>query len=525
MKAIAAVLAVSLLSAAARASADDLHGPIRIETGLLQGVSNQAQDVVAFKGIPYAAAPVGNLRWRGPQPPAKWEGVRKADKFGASCPQPPGSGHPPYTKDLFGDHAMSEDCLFLNVWTPARSAAEELPVLFFIHGGNYTTGSGSGNITDGEAMARKGLIVVTANFRLGIFSGLGHPQLTAESPHRACANYGLLDIIATLRWVRNNIRAFGGDPHKVTIAGQSTGAHSAHYLTASPLCKGLFRGVIAVSFPYDYLTKPHAIPNLWQKEQDGLKFAAAKKAKSLEDLRKIPAGDLVARDPAVVQAKLMHLGAGIATDGWAFPVDYPAALDRGLESDVPTLTGLTADDFGPPAKYSRTTVASFAASVPKVLAEKKDAFLALYPATTDQEARAMDKLAQLEHRMACVFYWAKRRAKTAKTPVYTYLFEQAVPWPEHPEFGAFHGSDLVYAFSNLPRLKRPWTEADRHVAEEVSSYWVNFVKTGNPNGANLPRWAAFHADNPATMVLGVKSAARPIAGKERLGFYRDLLEK
>jgi para-nitrobenzyl esterase len=323
--------------AALHAAETDLRKPVRIETGLVEGVPNQENDVVAFKGIPYAAPPVGNLRWREPQPPAHWEGVRKADAFGASCPQPVGSGNPPYTKDLFGHREQSEDCLFLNVWTPAKSAADKLPVLFFIHGGSYTTGSGSGNILDGEALAGKSIIVVTVNFRLGIFAGMGHPQLNAESPHHVCGNYGLLDIIAALRWVQNNIGAFGGDPGKVTLAGQSSGASAVHYLTASPLAKGLFRAAIATSFSYDYLTKPHVIPFVRQKEQDGQKFAEAKNARSLGELRKIPAADLVAKDPAVASARIIHLGGGVATDGWAFLLEYPAALDSGSKDRLSLL--------------------------------------------------------------------------------------------------------------------------------------------------------------------------------------------
>jgi para-nitrobenzyl esterase len=228
MKRTLFTLAVLLLAlpAALHAADSDLRKPVRIETGLVEGVPNQAGTVVAFKGIPYAAPPVGNLRWREPQPPAHWEGVRKADAFGPSCPQPPGSGLPPYTKDLFGHQEQgdqSEDCLFLNVWTPAKSAADKLPVLFFVHGENYTTGSGRSNILDGEALAGKGIIVVTVNFRLGILAGMGHPQLTAESPHHVCGNYGMLDIIAALKWVHDNIAAFGGDPGKVTLCGQSSG--------------------------------------------------------------------------------------------------------------------------------------------------------------------------------------------------------------------------------------------------------------------------------------------------------------
>ncbi len=502
-----------------------LRQPIQVESGQLEGVHDQESGVVAFKGIPYAAPPVGALRWREPQPPVRWEGVRQTAAFGASCTQPVSACTPPYTVEFSVTGATSEDCLFLNVWTPAATAADKLAVLVYLHGGSGTHGSGSVPVYDGTALARKGIIVVTLNFRLGILAGMGHPQLTRESPHHACGNYGMLDIIAALQWVRHNISAFGGDSDKVTLCGQSSGGMALHYLTASPLAKGLFRGALAVSFPYDYLTKPHAVGNVWQKEQEGLKFATAKKAPTLEALRALPAAELIAYDPAVGTFTRNCLGGGVNTDGWAFPLEYPAALDQGLASDVPTLTGITADDFGPPARYLKTTAASFNAKVPKMFEGRAADFRSLYPASTDHAAREMEKLAQLEYRLSSVFYWAHRRAKTARTPVFTYLFEQAIPWPEHPEFGAFHSSDLVYEFNNLNRLQRPWSPADRRIADEVSSYWVNFVKTGNPNGTGRPTWLPFAADKPSTMALGLASGPRQIVAQERLGFFRDLLEK
>ncbi len=522
-------LAALLFVAGAGLAADaDLSKPVQVESGLVQGVPNPENDVVAFKGIPYAAPPVGNLRWREPQPPLKWEGVRKADKFGPQCAQPHGGPRAlPYSLMTRRDSesaTYSEDCLFLNVWTPARSAGDKLPVLVYFYSGT----------TPGEGLARKGILVVTLNHRIGIIGGMGHPELTKESPHHLSGNYGMLDMIAALQWVHTNIAAFGGDPAKVTIAGYSVGSTCVHHLTTSPVAKGLFRGVICMSFPYDYLTASHKVGNVWQKEQEGLKFAAAKKAKSIADLRNMSADDLFASDPAVGDFTRAVLGSALCLDGWALPTEYPVALDKGLASDVPTLTGITADDSPgcPPVGYLKTSVASFAKDVPKVFGEnreaftaRQDAYLALCPVTTDQEARETLKRAQLEYRMSTVFYWAKRRAAKATTPVYTYLFEQAIPCKEHPEFGAFHTSDLAYEFNNLKTLDHPWTEDDRRVAEQVSSYWANFVKTGNPNGENLPEWKAFDASNPTTMVLGAKPGPRAIAGKERLGFYRDLLEK
>lgn len=522
---IAAVLFI--LVQACFAADFDLNKPVQIETGFIEGVPDQENNVVSFKGIPYAAPPVGDLRWREPQPPLKWLGVRKTDKFGAQCAQPNRNpGTLPWSlmrqRDSEQSKSYSEDCLFLNVWTPAKSADDNLAVLVYI-----------GSIS-GEGLAKKGIIVVTFNHRLGIIGGMGHPELTRESPHHLSANYGMLDMIAALQWVHNNITAFGGDPDKVTIAGYSVGSTCVHYLTTSPVAKGLFRAAICMSFPYDYLMAIHKVGGVWQKEQEGLKFAAAKKAQSIEGLRKTSPEDLFAEDSAVNGFTRAVLGSAFCTDGWALPSEYPVALDKGLESDVPTLTGITADDAPgiPPVEYLKTTTASFSKELPGVFGEKRetframqDAYSAFCPVTTDQDARKFLKRAQLEYRMSTVYYWAKRRAQKAKAPVYTYVFEQAIPCKEHPEFGAFHTSDLVYEFNNLETLDYPWTEVDRLVANQVSSYWVNFVKTGNPNGQNLPEWKPFDAGDPSTMVLGADIGSRPITGKERIDFYRDLIEK
>lgn len=518
---------------ALHAGQSDFREVVRIDSGILKGVVNSEKDVIAFKGIPYAAPPVGRLRWREPLPPARWEGVRTADTFGASCTQPPNACLPPYTAEFSVTNAMSEDCLFLNVWTPAKSASDQLAVMVYIHGGAGIRGSGSVPIYDGEALAKKGILVVTINFRLGIFGGMGHPQLTKESPHRVCGNYGMLDIVAALKWVHENIAAFGGDPAKVTLCGQSSGCMVVHYLMTSPLAKGLFRGVIAMSFPYDYLMKPHAIGNVWQKEQEGLKFASAHKASSIEELRNIPASIVLADNPMVAPFTRACLSGSPNIDGWSFLMEYPKALDAGQVADVPVLTGITADDFGPPAKYLKTTVACLVAELPNVFGEKKKAFiekeadyLALCPAaSSDQAVRETVKQAQREYRMACVFHWATLRAKSARTPVYTYIFEQPIPWPQHPEFGVFHSSDLPYVFNNLIKLDRPWADDDRHVADQVSSYWVNFVKTGNPNGRMLPEWTPFDPSNSKIMAIGARPESREIGPKERLRFCQELLQK
>ena len=520
------IVLIALLAfgmAPAPAADQALAQPVRIATGLIAGAANVDGDVMMFKGIPYAAPPVGDLRWREPQPPAAWEGVRQTTAFSACCSQPVNAKQPPYTAEFSVVGGTSEDCLFLNVWTPARAATDRLAVMVYIHGGSGTHGSGSVAVYDGEALAKQGIIVVTVNFRLGPLAGMGHPQLTAESPHQVCGNYGLLDMLAALHWVQQNIAAFGGDAGKVTLCGQSSGCLAVHYLTTSPLAKGLFRGVIAVSFAYDYLTRPHGIGNVWQKEQKGLDFAKAKHAATLAELRRLTPDELIAQDPAVERFTRAVVGGSVNTDGWLIPHTYAEALDLGLASDVPTLTGFTHDDSGPPEEFLKTTVASFTAKVPAPMEAQKEAFLALYPVASDAEARAMEKQAQLDYRAATVFQWAGRRARNAHSPVYTYRFDQPIPWPAHPEFGAFHSSDLIYAFANLEQMDRPWSAEDRRVAEVYSAYWVNFIKTGDPNGGGLPVWRPFAADRPETMVIGAHCGPVPLATPPRLEFYRTLL--
>jgi len=490
----------------------DCRQPLRLDTGLVAGVVNPSGDTVAFKGIPYAAPPVGKLRWRDPQPPSHWEGIRKAAKYGASCTQRIRNGQPA---------DQGEDCLFLNVWAPVTTSTEARPVLFFIHGGADRFGSGSDEGYAGEALAKKGIIVVTVNFRLGIFGGFAHPELTAESPWHTSGNYGFLDTIAALQWVRTNIAAFGGDPAKVTIAGQSSGAHTVHWLTVSPLAKGLFQRAIAVSFPQYILIKDHFIGDLAEREAHGLRFAALKRAKTLAELRAMPAAALIADDP-LPGSMQVH---GIIKDGRAVPDYYVPSYEHGQAADVPIMTGLTADDFGVLARYSKTTVASFQAAARREFGDHRTEFLRLYPAATDQEAREMDKQVQNERGMAEIFFWATWKAKHTKAPVYTYFFTQAAPNPERPELGASHGSDLVYEFDNLNTKDRPWTDHDRRVADQVSSYWVNFIKTGDPNGDGLPRWAPVDAGNPTTMVLGVPCGPRQIAEPGRMDFHRRTLAK
>ena len=320
-----------------------VNGTVKVASGSLEGTT-MTSGIRVFKGLPYAAPPVGDLRWRPPQPPAKWNGVRKADKFSDSCMQALTRSRNPWTKEFMVQNEASEDCLCLNVWTGAKAATEKRPVLVWMHGGGFNEGSGEIITYDGEELAKKGLIVVTINYRLGIFGFYTHPELTKESPQHASGNYGLLDCVAALEWVQKNIAAFGGDPSRVTIAGQSAGAMAVHALTASPLAKGLFHRAIAESGSgVGRRTK-----ELAASEQDGVKWAEAKGATSLQALRAKPAADLMggARFAPVV-------------DGWFLPADTAVIFANGKQNDVPMLTGLTADEGSSAPTYGKVKAEDF----------------------------------------------------------------------------------------------------------------------------------------------------------------------
>lgn len=476
MKILFGLLYWMCLPAFVLASAENIDstGPVRVETGLLQGVTSPDKKVVSFKGIPYAAPPVGDLRWREPMPPLKWEGVRKAENFGAISPQLEFGTKNPAPES-------SEDCLFLNIWAPANSGGKKLPILFFVHGGMYQFGSGNMN---GEGMAQKGVIFISVNCRLGMFNSFGHPLLTKESPLKSSGNYGSLDLIAALKWIHRNIGAFGGDPNQITISGQSTGSNNVHYLTTSPMAKGLFRGLIAISFPYDFLMKQQAIGNQNQIEQNGLAFAKKRNINTLDELRKVPAAELTG-------------GGGPAYGSPIYPVNYPTALKNGLVSDVPTMTGMTLDDFFDPGYY--TDIAFYKKRVTRQWPDKAEKIFEKYPAKTNSEAVVMWKRLLNEQKLAQIFLWAKQRATTAKSPVFTYMFTHVQPL--EPKKGAYHGSDMFYSFNDVWDKNKPWRDADLKVAGIFSSYVVNFVKNGNPNGPGLPNWEAFDPNNPSTMYI------------------------
>jgi para-nitrobenzyl esterase len=492
-----------------------LEKPVQTESGLITGVKCDSSDVMVFKGIPYAEPPVGDLRWRAPQPPAKWEGVRNADAFCQACMQAQAHSRAPWTEEFMSHDSLSEDCLFLNLWTPAKSDKDSLPVLVYIHGGGYTEGSGSIKVYDGEELAKKGIIVITINYRLGVLGFLAHPELSAESSDHVSGNYGLLDQIAALQWIQKNITAFGGDPDRVTIAGQSAGAGSVNMLVVSPLAKGLFHRAIAES---GSSVNRMMMTTLADAEATGVKFAELKGAKSMADLRAMTYEQLT----AVAEGQIpQRFSANV--DG-RFLTDNPLTLfAAGKQNDVPTLTGLNADEGSASPTYGKTPVKDYKERIKTMYKDNAKDFFALYPVTNDEQAGRVEKDAARDQGRVSMFLYAKNRAKTAKKPLFSYYFDRGIPWPEHPEFAAFHTSEVPYVFNNLKMLNRPWEKGDSTLADQMSDYWVNFISTGNPNGEGLPEWPAFDSTVYNTFRLGFAIESMPIATEEKYSFFKGFL--
>lgn len=486
--------------------------PIRIETGLLTGTTT-SDGVRVYKGIPFAAAPVGDLRWRAPQPPVKWEEVRKADQFSAACVQFLGRSRPPWTEEFMVQESASEDCLCLNVWTNAKRANAKLPVLVYIHGGGYQEGSGAVAVYDGGELAKKGLVVVTINYRMGVFGFLALPELSRESGHNSSGNYGMLDQVAALQWVRKNIAAFGGDPARVTIAGQSAGAGSVHNLTASPLAKGLFHRAIAESG--SGLT---GIPmsTLAEAEKAGARFLEASGATSLQSLRALSADDLlkVAREPRTPPIPFRP-----NVDEWFLPADIATIYREGNQNDVPILTGLTADEGSSAPAYGKIKAEDFARQSRDRHKEMAETFLQLYPSDTPERSSLSQKQSARERGMASMYLWAVERVKHTKAKLFTYYFSRGIPWPQNPQYGAFHTGEVPYVFGTLNSLQRPWEPVDRKLAQTMMSYWANFAATGDPNGKSLPRWAQFDPELKTTMELGEKIGPRSLMEPSHLSFW------
>ncbi len=536
--AVTADLTTAYAAPAAGTAKDPLTGPVRIDTGLVSGTQALLSGVAVYKGIPYAASTAGANRWRPSQPPAAWSGVRKADAFGDICPQggamgpgaapspssspSPTSSPSPSPSSSASQTAMSEDCLNLNVWTAAASAKERRPVLVWIYGGRFVSGSGSDPAFDGSGLAAKGLVVVTLNYRTGVFGFLATPELSAESGHGS-GNYGLLDQIAALRWVRRNIHAFGGDPNRVTIAGQSAGAASVQHLVYSPLTRGLFHGAIMESGAYhprdtQIRTLASSYRTLATAESQGTAYATAHNAATLADLRALTVTELLvgnnANDTSVPGNPPPPLFRPVL-DGYVMPRTYWEALRTGAQHDVPIMNGNNRNENGASPNLS-VTVSGYQSTAASTYGSMADEFLTLYPASTDSEASARTGDAIRDRDRTSAHLWATAWARTAKSPVFSYFWTHAPPGQSS---GAYHGSEIQYMFGNLYAGGSSWTDTDEEIADRLSSYVVNFVTHGDPNGSGLPVWAASKADTPTVMELGDAWKPVKVAAPAKADFF------
>ncbi|RXK53812.1 carboxylesterase family protein [Oleiharenicola lentus] len=485
-----ALIALFALAAATLGFAQ-APAPVRTDTGLVQGVTEK--DLAVYKGIPFAVPPVGDLRWRAPQPAAKWEGVRAADKFGPD----------PYQGD--GKGGVSEDCLYVNVWTPAKSPGDKLPVLVWIYGGGFSFGSTSTPVHNGEHLARKGVVLVTINYRVGPLGFLAHPELSAETGRKTSGNWGLMDQIAGLKWVQRNIAAFGGDPAKVTIFGESAGGISVSMLCASPEAKGLFRGAISQSGGSFGPTRPTTYPGenmrtLAQAEASGVAFVQKAGVSSIAELRKLPPDKLPA-----------GWGSGAAwpiVDGFIIPDDQHKLYEAGRYNAVDILVGINSDEG---LSFAREkTPEEYRANVEKRYGPFAEKLLAAYPAT----ATTVPKTARDLMRDAAfgwhTWVWATLQARAGRTKVFYYYFDQHPARPADgpsADHGMPHGVDVPYVFQTHDRNDAKLTPGDWAISDTVSTYWTNFAKRGDPNGPGVPAWPRYTDSDRRVMYF--KNTAQP----------------
>lgn len=487
------LLTGAVLSVQAQTISGDMP-KVRVANGVLQGATEKS-GVHSFKGIPYAQPPVGDLRWKGPQPPKNWAGVRAADKFGPQAMQ-----RYMYSDMIFRSAGTKEDCLYLNVWTPAKTATDKLPVMVYIYGGGFNAGDGSEYRYDGESLATKGIVTVTLNYRLGIFGFMAHPELTKESPHHASGNYGFMDQHAALVWVKKNIAAFGGDPDRVTIGGESAGSMSVCAQMASPLSKGLFVGAIGESGSVLGNLSPSPLADA---EQSGVKFAAKVNAQSLADLRKIPADSLLklsqnSRFPTTI-------------DGYFLPETPQAIFAGGRQMDIPLLAGWNSAEVNFHSFLGRdaATVENYKANLTKNYGDKADEVFSAYPAATDADVeQTATDLASDRFISFATWKMLDMQSKTHSKPVYRYLFIRMRPDPiagppaKEKRYGANHASEIEYALGNLPYNKvYNWTPEDYKTSEIMENYFANFIKTGDPNGPGMAKWYSLKSSAPKVMIL------------------------
>ena len=532
---------------------------VKTANGMLESTAPPKDGVRSFRGIPFAAAPVGDLRWKEPQPANNWTDARNADQFGARCMQRSGGDY------WFRSNGMSEDCLYLNVWTPAKPGSGNLPVLVYIFGGGFQNGDGSEYRYDGESMARKGIVVVTVNYRLGIFGFFSHPELTKESAHHASGNYGMLDQVAALQWVQKNIAAFGGDPKHVTVGGESAGSISVSALMASPLSKNMMAAALGESGALISTLPPRALA---ETEKDGVTFSETAGAASLVALRALtadkimeltaPAGGRGGRGAPGAPPPAPMLSFSVNLDGYFLPKTLPQIFEAGEQAKIPLLAGTNSAEQGPNSVLgqSEPTVENFVAAIRRLYPNDADQVLKVYaPTTPDEVIQAATDLASARFISHGTWSWNELQMKTGGKPVYRYYYARIRPrylgMPGDSAAagpgggggrgagpgvagasgggrggrggaaavarGAAHSAEIQYAMGNLDLDTRyAWDADDHKVSETMQGYFANFIRTFNPNGPGLPEWPAYTTKSGyARMHLDVASKSEPEPDRAR----------
>lgn len=477
-------------------------GQVKVEGGWIQGTVTDSMTI--FKGIPFAAPPVGELRWKAPQPVQQWEGVKQTTDY---APAPMQGGNPQSGK--------SEDCLYLNVWTPAKSPKDKIPVLVWIYGGGFSFGSTCDPMYDGAKLASKGVVLVSIAYRVGQLGFLAHPDLTAESPDHVSGNYGLLDQIAGLKWIKQNIAQFGGDPDKVTIFGESAGGISVSMLCASPLAKGLFQGAISESGGSFGPTRPTTYPGenmktLEQAEADGIEYVKQFGASSIAELRKMDGEKFI-------PAGWTMPGGWPIVDGYVIPGDQHTMYQNGNYNDIPVLIGYNSDEG---ASFSRErTPEQYIEGVKARYGQFADALIAAYPASENSVPKTARDLMRDAAFGWQTWAWARLQSETGKSKVYYYYFDQHPDFPEGSPmygFGSPHGQEVAYVFQHLNNADPNTSASDKEISEAMGTYWTNFAKYGNPNGEGVPEWPAFSDQNPKVMYLSTTPHIGPVPSEQSL---------
>ena len=483
---------------------------VEVEQGALQGYTDDG--LVVFKGVPFTKPPIGDLRWAAPQPAESWDGVRSASEYAPACWQ---GGEPSTGK--------SEDCLYMNIWSPAKSPKDNVPVLVWIHGGGFAFGSPSDDWTSGEMLANKGVILISVAYRLGQMGFLAHPELTEESPEKASGNYGLMDMIAALEWIQNNIDKFGGDPDRVTIFGESAGGIAVSQLAASPEAAGLFQGAISQSGGSFGPNRPRTYPGenmklLEDAEEDGLALQERAGVSSLAELRAIEPQDLPGG---------FGMGGGWPiVDGFIIPDDQYKMYEANNYNDVPVLIGYNSDEG---LSFSGGNDAeAHINGVKQRYGPFADDLLKAYPVGENSVTKTARDLIRDAAFGWQTWAWAKLQAETGNSKVFYYYFDQHPDFPEgHPKYGhgTPHGHDVGFVFKHVDLESENYTDTDLELSEVMATYWTNFAKYGDPNGDSVPEWPEFTNENPEVMYLkGAEPYPGPVPSAEALEVLDDYFE-